>query len=294
MDEMQYPKRIMITGASGFLGRAIVKRLRDEGTVTALGFRHAAGPVRAVDVRDGDAFGEVLAQADPDVVVHCAAYRDPDFCETEREETRRLNVAPVQTLANRLRADAKLVFISTDYVFAGDQPPYREDDERRPVNFYGQSKKEAEDAAAERASSIILRIPLLMGFGPTFAESGFIAKTAQALNEGRAMELDDRTMRFPTDIRDVAEAVAFLLSRDVSGTYHLSGPRGQSQYRWALELADYMGIESGSVHPVSTLAGRKARRPADSQLAVDRIRALGYDRFTDFKEVAGAVLALSQ
>lgn len=289
---MQPWKSTLVTGASGFLGHAVMERFRADGPVVGIGHRHATPDLKTVDIRDEQAFRTALDETQPDVVVHCAAYRDPDFCETEQDETRRLNVAPVRTLVATLPATARLVFISTDYVFDGTRPPYREDDERRPVNFYGQSKLEAEDIALERASSIVLRIPLLMGRGPSFAESGFIAKTVQAVESGDRVSFDDQTMRFPTDIRDVASAIAFLLNHQASGVYHYAGERGQTQYRWAMELAALMGIEADHIQPVAAAAVRKAARPADSRLSTDRIRALGLDRFTDFREVAGEVLAL--
>ncbi len=245
-----------------------------------------------VDLRDATAVRKALAEERPDLVIHCAAYRDPDFCEEEREETRRLNVEPVATLMDALPEAARLVLISTDYVFDGEHPPYHEDDERRPVNYYGLSKKEAEDIAARRDSTLILRIPLLMGYGSTFADSGFIAKLAQGITDKKLMELDDFTMRFPTDIRDVAAAIAFLLERKAAGVYHCSNSRGQTQYRWALELAARMNAGADHIRPVKTPAARKALRPANSQLATDRIRKLGFTRSTDFREVADRVLAL--
>ncbi len=283
---------LLVTGASGFLGRAVMERFSAEHRVIGVGFRHAQEGVRSVDIRDGRAFRNVLEEVRPDTVIHCAAYRDPDFCEREQEEARRLNVAPVRTLVDTLPAESRLVFISTDYVFDGNQPPYREADERRPINVYGQSKVEAEDLARERASSLIVRIPLLMGYGPSFEESGFIAKTAQVIAGREPAELDNRTMRFPTDIRDVAEVVYFLLHRNAAGVYHYAGPRGQTQYRWALELADIMGVDASPLCPVTMPPARIAARPADSQLAMEKIRELGFDRSTDFKEVAGWVLAM--
>lgn len=289
---MQHPKRILITGASGFLGRAVMDQLGGASKVIGLAHRHAAGGLWPVDLRDLSAFRAVVEEARPDVVVHCTAYRDPDFCETEQEETRRLNVAPVRALVDTLPLQARLVFVSTDYVFDGEHPPYREDDERRPVNFYGWSKKEGEDMVAERASSVILRIPLLMGCGETFAESGFIAKMARAIADGDDMELDDCTMRYPTDIRDVAAAIAFLLERDASGVYHCSGRRGQTQYQWARELAERMKADADRIRPVAAPSARKAFRPTHSRLATDRIRSLGFERCTDFREVADRVLEM--
>ncbi len=285
--------KIVLTGASGFLGRATHQALSQAGhQVIALGHRQAEGAVRSLDLRDTAAWRNELVEANPDIVVHCAAYRDPDFCEREQEETRRLNVAPMCVLADTLAATARILFVSSDYVFDGEHAPYAEGDERHPVNFYGQSKREAEDIAMERADSIILRIPLLMGCGPSFDESGFIAKTIQAIEREERVELDDKTMRFPTDIEDVAAAIGFLLQEQAAGIFHFSGPEGRTQFAWAQTLAALMGREANHIQPVAAPSARHATRPANSQLSTERLRSMGFDRSTPFSEVAHRVLAL--
>ena len=284
--------RIMLTGASGYLGRVLWARLAQEHEVTALGFAQAGPAMASVDVRDAAAFAAVVRRTGPELVIHCAAYRDPDACGRDAVETRRLNVQPVRTLMDTLPAAASVFLISSDYVFDGERAPYREGDARRPVNVYGQSKLEAEDVVLERDSSLVLRMPLLIGPGPSFASSGLIAKLAQALLDGTPREVDDEGVRFPTDIRDVAEAVAFLLAQRATGVFHYSSSVGRSQYAWACRLADRMGRDAGVFVPVHAPQGRVARRPHDCQLDTTRIRALGFRRETPFEAVADQVLAL--
>jgi dTDP-4-dehydrorhamnose reductase len=284
--------RIMLTGASGYLGRALWGRLAQEHEVTALGFAQAGPDVRSVDIRDAAAFADVVRRGAPELVIHCAAYRDPDACERDPVETRRLNVQPVQTLVDVLPAAASVLLISSDYVFDGSRPPYREGDARRPVNVYGQSKLEGEDVVLARDSSLVLRMPLLIGPGPSFASSGLIAKLAQMLLDGTPREVDDEGVRFPTDIRDVAEAAAFLLAQRATGVFQYSSSVGRTQYAWACRLADHMGLDAGVFVPVAEPQGRAARRPHDCRLDTGRIRALGFSRETPFETVADQVLAL--
>lgn len=287
--------KIVLTGASGFLGRATHQALIQAGhQVVALGHRQAEGAVRSLDLRDTAAWrGELLA-ADPDVVVHCAAYRDPDFCEQEQEETSRLNIAPVRVLVDTLAPNARILFVSTDYVFDGENPPYAEDAKRHPVNFYGQSKLEGEDIVLERTGSMVLRIPLLMGCGPSFSESGFIAKTIQAIEREERTEMDDKTMRFPTDIEDVAAAICYLLQEQATGIFHFAGPEGRTQFAWAQALAALVGRHADHINPVSSPRARLATRPSNSQLSTEKLRSMGFDRSTSFTEVARRVLALSR
>lgn len=287
--------KVMVTGASGSLGQAVVEQFRENHRVMPFGHRHQANPeTRALDLRDIAALRAELEAGAPDMVIHCAAYRDPDFCEMNQEEARRLNVTPVRAMTDVLPASARLIFISSDYVFDGQQPPYAEDAERRPINFYGQTKMEAEEIALERPSSVVLRIPLLMGCGPTFEESGFIAKMMQALEGNEPVMFDHLTMRYPTDIHDVAALLDFLVDRQASGVFHWSGTEGKTQYDWAVELGAAINRSLSHVTPAPDGIKRDAYRPLDSHLAIDRARALGFDRQTPFLEVVRQIRALRE
>lgn len=281
-------KRLLLTGASGFLGQALLPQLRSTYDVVGLGHTHVTGPLRALDVRDGDAFRAMLAEVQPDVVVHSAAYRDPDFCEGHPEEAYALNTQPLQTLHECLPERARVLLISTDYVFDGNHSPYTEDDPPQPINEYGRTKRAAEDIVLKRRSGLVLRIPLLMGYGVDFESSGFIAKMIVALRQDNALEWDDQTMRFPTDIRDVAAVVDFLLAGDHAGVFHFSGPRGQTQFGWAKELAAMMDLPTDKLKPV--ILNRIAARPHNSHLAMKRLKQRSFVPATDFREVAGVIL----
>lgn len=284
--------KVLVTGASGFLGRAVVENLQQGYRVAAIGHRHAEGHVRCVDLRDAMAWRSELEAAAPDVVIHCAAYRDPDFCEQQQEEARRLNITPVRVLVDTLPAQSRLIFISTDYVFDGTRPPYIEESKRHPINFYGQSKLEAEDAALERAQSVILRIPLLMGCGPTLADSGMIAKMIVALRSGDAVCFDNRVMRFPTDIQDVARCIRFLLESNAAGIYHLSSSIGKTQHGWALTLAALLGLSGDNLEAADLSSDRAAVRPLNSQLSAHRLEQVGFVPQSSFEDVVRRVLAL--
>ena len=277
--------RVLITGATGFLGQELCARLSREHEVTGLGHRHGGAGIVRVDLRDPEAFRGALAQARPDVVVHGAAYREPDFCEDHPEENERLNVGAVRTLCRSLPRETRLVFISTDYVFDGARPPYREDSPRSPVNEYGRSKVRAEDAVGSRARGLILRIPLLIGAAPTFEESGFLAQVVrQHLDRPEPHLCDDVLVRHPTWIRDVAEAVAFLIAREAEGTVHYGGAEALTRYGMVVGAARALGRSSAHIRPSTAVAARRAARPLDSHLSTDRIRAMGFTRFTPFAD----------
>jgi dTDP-4-dehydrorhamnose reductase len=290
---MEQP-RILITGASGFLGYALMQHFRGRGLVTGVGHRPHRG-LESVDLRDLDAWRSFLRAQRPDVVIHAAAYRDPDFCETHREETWRLNVAPVEVLRDTLPAAAQLLFISTDYVFDGRTPPYDETAKRAPINVYGASKQAAEDAALAHARGTVLRVPLLIGAGPTFALSGFVMQLVRAVGADAEVAWDDHTQRYPTAITDVAAALECLMLQQSTGVFHWSGARGQTQYGWACETAERMGVViPAGWSAVQRPPQRHAERPANSHLSTNRLRGLGFAQHTDFAAVLQQVLDLEQ
>ena len=287
---MNHGKNILITGASGLLGRSLMVRLKDLATVTGVGYSNRAESLVPVDLRDADALHNLLNEAKPDAVVHSAAYRDPDFCEDHPEEAFRLNVAPVERFCELLPESVPILFISSEYVFDGEGAPYGEEDERHPVNEYGRLKVKAEDLVLQRAAGSVLSVPLLIGAGPTWESSGFIYKILTKIQDPTPSSLDDVGIRFLTWTDDVAEAVAHLLKLEERGIYHYSSLEGGTKHQWARELADLAGLSMDHVFPDRKGAPTRAVRPRDTQLAVEKIRQTGLNRFTPFREVAKSVL----
>jgi dTDP-4-dehydrorhamnose reductase len=235
----------------------------------------------------------MVREVRPDAVVHLAAYRDPEFCEEHPAEADALNVQPTRLFCEALPEEVPLVFVSSDYVFDGLNPPYTESDPVAPVNVYGRTKAESEALVLRRKSGTVLRVPLLVGAGANLDSSGFIGLIVKAVRQAGLQELDDGAIRFPTWTVDVAAVLAFVLQKKVEGIVHFTGLRGGTPYAWTREVADLMGASHSHIRPASGAPpSRRAPRPPNSQLAPGLLQSLGYDRFTDFADVVRHALRL--
>jgi len=279
-------RRVMVTGASGLLGGAVEAVLRREAGVLPLAGRHARGDQRAIDLADTSQMA-ALAGESWDALVHCAAYRSPDYCEQHRAEALRLNAEVPVELARLARArGVPMVHISTDYVFPGTHPPYREDAARQAVNWYGETKVRAEEGiAAAYPAATILRIGALYGVPTLEVRSPMLEEALEALYATEIQELDDRIVRCPSLVDDVALAIRFLLEAGIAGIVHASAGSTCTRYGWTRLVGEALGLSAAHLRPTDRDLSRPARRPVNSQLAVDRLRRLGGPIPRDAREV---------
>lgn len=272
---MNHPPRILVTGASGFLGRQVVDAFRGDHPVSAQGFRRADG-LLACDLRERGQVLALLAAAAPDWIIHCSAYREPDFCELNPAEAGRLNVDSTRHLVEGMPAGCRLLFISSDYVFDGTRPPYREADPTAPVNEYGRTKVRGEQLALARPGNLVVRIPVLVGPDPEGVR-GFVTQMVDEVRAGLPRVVDHVLVRCPTATRDVAQAVRFLVGRGEPGVWHASAPFAGTRYELTCEVARQLGLDAAHLTPSREVIPRAARRPVDASLDSTRLRSAGFN-----------------
>jgi S-adenosylmethionine synthetase len=284
--------KILVTGASGLLGTAVTACLAPAATVIGVAHRHAGPGLRALDFTVPAAFDRLAAE-DWNAVVHCAAFRSPDFCEEDREAARRLNAeAPARIAELAAARRARMIHISTDYVFDGTHPPYRETDPCAPVNYYGLTKWEAEQAVTRiYPAAVILRIGALYGAPPAPAASPMLDEALVAVCTTADVELDDRIVRCPSYTDDIAAVIRFLLALDCAGVLHASAAQSVTRHAWTRLIAGLLGRDTGHLHPAERDLARPARRPVNPRLAVDRLKVLGGPIPRDCGDVLPLLLA---
>lgn len=260
--------RILVTGASGQLGRALQRALAD----------HDVQPLhRATALRHAD-----LTSNPPAVIIHAAALTNTQRCEANSYEAFQVNGKAVGRMAELAgQTGARLVAISTNEVFDGESnAPLAEDAPTGTVNVYGASKLLGERLATEKLPerSQIVRTAWLYGDGP----DNFVAKVLAAAREGKPLRFVTDEIATPTNADDLAVAIGALIEhRDAGpGIYHLTNEGEASRFEWAREILQLAGLDASRVEPVTTAELRATgyggpRKPPYSVLANTRARALG-------------------
>ncbi|KZN57211.1 hypothetical protein N474_08395 [Pseudoalteromonas luteoviolacea CPMOR-2] len=283
--DIQFMRKIVVTGATGLLGRTLFKTLAHTHTVIGTGFSRAKPPIEQLDLNQEDAIVNFLDKHQPDVMIHAAAERKPDVCENDHEATIALNVKAAEFLANQCRErNIHFIFISTDYVFDGKSAPYLESAACSPVNFYGQSKALAEQAILTNSTlHTIIRVPVLYGEVENLAESAVTIIAQQILAQTNSAH-DDWAVRFPTHVEDIALTLQALLQHPKSatgGVFHISDNQSMTKYQMARHIADALGQNPDNLIALPEPT-QSATRPYNCALADSRLTALGIAFSRDF------------
>jgi dTDP-4-dehydrorhamnose reductase len=253
----------LVFGGTGMLGREVVATARRRGWA-ALGLSHAQA-----DVTDGAAVAHWVHAFRPQLVFNCAAFTQVDACETRRDEAWRVNGEAVAgLLATAAAAGARLVQVSTDYVFDGrGERPYREEDATAPLSVYGASKRRGEELALAGTDALVVRTSWLFGPGGP----NFVATMLRLIESGQLpLRVVDDQVGCPTYAPYLAGALCDLAAAGAQGVVHYRNREPVSWFELARAIADEWG-RGVEVQPVSTAEfPRPARRPAYSVLAVDR------------------------
>jgi dTDP-4-dehydrorhamnose reductase len=263
--------RYLVTGAAGQLGAAFSHRLGMRGDDMVALTR------RELDLTDAAAVAATVEGARPDVILNCAAYNAVDQAEDDAPGALAVNAFAVHDLARAaVRAGARLVHYSTDFVFDGvTTVPYREDDTANPRSVYGQSKLIGEWLALEAQGSVVLRVESLFGGPATRSSVDRIISTLQSGEPARVFV--DRVVS-PSYVDDVIDATLALLSREApGGIYHCVNSGSTTWHDLAEVIARLLGIEARLLAVKAADVPMRAPRPQYCALSNARLSALGIE-----------------
>jgi dTDP-4-dehydrorhamnose reductase len=270
--------RVIITGAAGLIGQYLVKT----AARWAPGWE-VRGLTRAdLDLTDHPNVERVWQSLSPNAVIHCAALSRTKDCEQDPEQARRINVEVTAHLA-RLSQDIPFISLSSGEVFDGKTGWYNETDEPNPINVYGQTKLEAEQAVLQNPRHTVIRIVLTAGTSET-GDRSFVEDMCRTARAGKDVTLYADEFRCPLPAGVIGRTIWEFVDRNQPGLYHLGGSErlsrwdiGESLLPWYPELQGHL-IKGSSRNHVGSL------RPVDLSLRCDKIQRLLSFRIPGFRE----------
>lgn len=275
--------RILITGANGFLGNYLIAQLLAKNyQVMATG----KGECRLnfadennfqyepMDFTDPFAVHDVFEKYKPEIVIHAGAMTSADKCEQEQWLAFTTNVQGTLTmLFNAEDQKSFFIFISTDFVFDGKKGVYMEDDSTNPVNYYGKTKTEAEEAVHEYSYDwAIIRTSLVYGRAIA-GKKNLLTVVKEKLEKGEEYAVVNDQVRTPTYVDDLAFGIVAIIEKKVTGIFHLSGEDILTPYTMAVMLAEYLMLDTSLLHKVTAANfSQPAKRPVNTSLVIDKAK----------------------
>ncbi len=275
-------KKLLVTGASGFLGWNLCHYAQTKWQVYGTYFSHEVKipgvTLYKTDLKDFEVLERLFKDIKPDAVIHTAAASKPNFCQTNPHESLAINVTAAVNIA-RLCGENNIpcAFTSTDLVFDGKNPFYKETDPVCPINYYGEQKATAEQKMREVYPAIaICRMPLMFG-APSPVAASFMQGMISNLKAGKEINLFTDEFRTPASASATSQGLLLAVEKQVQGILHLGGKERISRYDFGLLLADIWQlptdlIKSGKQSDVAAVAPRSPDTSLDSSKAF----ALGY------------------
>lgn len=275
--------KVLVTGVKGQLGYDVMAELAKRN-IEAIGV-----DIDEMDITDKISVEKVIGEAAPDVVVHCAAYTAVDAAEDNEALCRRVNAGGTRNIAEVCKKlDCKMVYISTDYVFDGQGTrPWEPDDERHPLNVYGQTKYEGELAVQENLFKyFIVRIAWVFGKnGKNFVKT--MLKLAETHDK---LTVVNDQFGSPTYTYDLARLLVDMIQTDKYGIYHATNEGICTWYEFACEIFRQAGVKIEVTPVPASEYPAKAKRPENSRLDKSKLTENGFERLPSWQDALGRYL----
>ncbi len=270
---------IIGTGLTGLVGSRIVELLSPQYSFENISRR------TGIDIQDREALAKKIAESSALIVLHLAAKTDVDGCEKDRDEAWAVNVVGTKNVVAACeQTGKKLIYVSTDFVFDGENPPqegYSEEDIPHPVNWYGQTKFEGEKIV-EKSSIPWVIVRIAYPYRSSFEKKDFARVMIESLKNNQPISAITNLLITPTFIDDIAQAINEVIIRNITGIVHITGSQFISPYAIAELIARQFGFSQSLISKTTRekFFANKAPRPFYSIMRNDKIEKLGVKMHT--------------
>jgi dTDP-4-dehydrorhamnose reductase len=265
-------KRVLVTGSNGLLGQKLTDLYltKKHKTLIATGRGESRHPntgtfiYERMDISNPEEVERVIKKHKPDCIIHGAAMTQVDDCEKDPELCHMLNVKSVEYLTQAANeVGAHLILVSTDFIFDGENGPYKESDIPSPLSIYGQSKLDAENYVRAHAKSwSIARTVLVYGLVADMSRSNIVLWAKKALEEEQKINVVHDQYRSPTLAEDLAMGCFLIEDQNAEGIYNISGKDFMNIFELVQRVADYFGLSTKHVRKISSKElNQPAKRP---------------------------------
>lgn len=289
---MAEKKKLLIVGASGLLGSKLMFQASPKydvaGSYNPQVDGKSAWRLEALDIGSKEEVEKLFEKVKPDVVILCAAMTNVDACEKQPLIANRVNATGPELVARSCKkTEARLVHVSTDYVFDGAKMrKYTEDDIPRPISVYGSTKLSGEKAVLSTLpEAVVARPAVLYGWNPLEDKDNFVTWVIKKIRKGERATLFEDQWISPTFADDLARTLLDLAEMDVKGVWHVSGPDCLDRPTCGHMIAKAFDLDEKLVAPVSSSSvSLPAKRPKYSCLDVSKVEKLLGRKMMSFEE----------
>lgn len=278
---MSKPK-ILITGTNGLVGRTLLEfeKLYLIFDVYATSLRSDQSENKQpnysytqVDLTKENEVASLIDSIQPNVIIHAAAQSHVDRCAENPDQCKSINVDALQNIINCAKKhQSHIIYLSTDFVFSGNDSVYYENSIIDPVNFYGELKAKAETLLQDQyPQHSIVRTILVYGAPETLSRSNFLIWVYQSLKAGKPIRVVDDQLRMPTYVGDLAQGLVNIAKGKHRGIFHLCGAERCSVYQFAIKIAEFYQLDSSLISPIHTKELKESNfRPVSTSFSLEK------------------------
>lgn len=274
-------KKLLITGASGYLGGTLVLQALSKFDIFAQFNQHKPLIEQQnlhwiqFNLTDTTNVKDVVSKFRPDIVIHCAALSNVDTCEKNPELAFAVNSHSTQLIAETCKEiKCRCIYISTDIVFDGENPPYDESSLPEPIQIYGKSKLEGELHILDASPDYLVVRPSVIYGSKKLLGSNFAVQLLNQIEEKKTVQVFRDQFRSPVSVKWLANSLLCLATTSVSGIVHLAGNVSVSREEFAIKLLKFLGRDVSLLQSVSFQGKLEAKRPRDVSLNIEKAKKL--------------------